>query len=116
MSVLKHQLLLRNIYTNRAVLDSLKEPLKVEGISKYAETASLWKKTFIFACIPILALCTFSVMIEEHPERPEFVKYSYLRIRKKKYPWGDGNKTLFHHPHYNALPDGYEESEESAKH
>lgn len=45
-------------------------------------------------------------------ERPPFRKYSYLYKRDKPFPWGDHNKSFFHNPKFNALPDGYEEIEE----
>ncbi|KAB0793693.1 hypothetical protein PPYR_13313 [Photinus pyralis] len=72
----------------------------------------IYKRIFFLLCVPavaVTAVCTFCD--KEEPERPEFVKYSYLRLRTKRYPWGDGNKTFFHNPRTNALPDGYEDEE-----
>ena len=34
---------------------------------------------------------------------------AWLDLCPQKFPWGDGNHSLFHNGHVNALPDGYEE-------
>lgn len=82
-----------------------------------AKTTSLWKNISLFAAIPGVLFVAYNAYsteqehlkhIAEHG-RPEFVEYSHLRIRSKPFPWGDGNHSLFHNPHTNALPDGYED-------
>ncbi|XP_063707220.1 cytochrome c oxidase subunit 6A2, mitochondrial [Culicoides brevitarsis] len=74
--------------------------------------SKMWRNMFFFVGIPAVALCFVNCYLDHknHPhQRPEFIKYEYLRVRTKRFPWGDGNKSLFHNPHVNALPDGYEE-------
>ncbi|XP_062511979.1 cytochrome c oxidase subunit 6A, mitochondrial-like [Corticium candelabrum] len=77
-----------------------------------------WKKISFFVVVPALAYCTYNAYakekehekhIEEHGRH--FIAYPHLRIRTKPFPWGDGNHSLFHNSHSNALPEGYEESE-----
>merc|ERR1711997_721524 len=78
-----------------------------------------WKTVFIVVGIPAIILGhvkAFYPYFYPTPEtdphkRPDFVEYDYLHIRTKKFPWGDGNHSLFHNRHMNALPDGYETEE-----
>jgi cytochrome c oxidase subunit 6a len=77
----------------------------------------LWKILSFLVALPGVGVCLINATIKEkeekeHHVRPEFVPYSHLRLRSKKFPWGDGNHTLFHNPHVNALPEGYEEVDE----
>ena len=81
------------------------------------KTMGTWRAISLFVAVPGCLLCAYSAMqkekahphpIEEHGRDP-FLPYPHLRIRAKPFPWGDGNHSLFHNPHTNALPDGYEE-------
>ncbi|XP_046680139.1 cytochrome c oxidase subunit 6A, mitochondrial-like isoform X1 [Homalodisca vitripennis] len=71
----------------------------------------LWKNLALFVGIPAVALCminTYLTTKEEDHTPPEFHAYEHMRVRTKRFPWGDGNHSLFHNPHANALPSGYE--------
>ncbi|KAK4307049.1 hypothetical protein Pmani_021163 [Petrolisthes manimaculis] len=69
--------------------------------------ARQWKLVSILVAFPAIGLGMFNAFAGgAHHERPEFIPYEHLRIRTKRFPWGDGQKTLFHNPHLNALPDG----------
>ena len=76
------------------------------------KSAIIWKRMSIFVVIPVITWGIYNTILMEkehnsHP-REEFMPYEHLRIRKKAFPWKDGNHTLFHNSDTNALPDGYE--------
>ena len=88
-----------------------------EEESHALKTARTWRNISLFVALPGMALMAYNSFskemahlkhVEEHG-RPEFVPYVHLRLRNKLWPWGDGNHSLVHNPHTNALPEGYEE-------
>jgi len=80
---------------------------------EHANKSSRMWKILSFTLVPVsIGICMVNAYYMEiddhHKARPPFVPYEHLRIRRKPFPWGDGNHSFFHNPLKNALPDGYE--------
>ncbi|KAF7284598.1 cytochrome c oxidase subunit 6A2, mitochondrial-like [Rhynchophorus ferrugineus] len=105
-----------NHAVKRFIQTSARRSVQVEGPSAVSGIHEggykLWQKLSIFVALPSIALCAVNCYLahQQHAghSRPEFVKYEYLAVRTKRFPWRDGNHGLIHNPHTNALPTGYE--------
>lgn len=100
----------------RRTLSTFAKELEEEEVHA-AKTKITWRRISLFVAIPGMTLTAYNSIskeaahhkhVEEHG-RPGFTPYAHLRLRNKLWPWGDGNHSLIHNHHINALPDGYEE-------
>ncbi|KAJ8938893.1 hypothetical protein NQ318_023210 [Aromia moschata] len=108
-----------NSFTKRLHHQKTRKPCPVPGSGHLPKDGSykIYKLLTFFVGIPAIAVAGINTYQSKQSrksecERPPFVKYEYLRRRTKRFPWGDGNKSFFHNPEVNPLPDGYEEPEE----
>uniref|UniRef100_A0A2K6DDU4 Cytochrome c oxidase polypeptide VIa n=1 Tax=Macaca nemestrina TaxID=9545 RepID=A0A2K6DDU4_MACNE len=69
----------------------------LSGAHGEEESARVWKTLTFFVALPGVAVSMLNVYLKSH------------HGETKPFPWGDGNHTLFHNPHVNPLPTGYEE-------
>ncbi|XP_038560301.1 cytochrome c oxidase subunit 6A, mitochondrial [Micropterus salmoides] len=96
----------------RSSLTQSRRQLSAAAAAGHGEQAAkTWKILTFVVALPGVAVCMLNMFLKEQNhshEQPEFVPYPHLRIRTKRFPWGDGTKSLFHNAHVNALPDGYE--------
>eukprot|EP00066_Takifugu_rubripes_P008450 XP_003974636.1 PREDICTED: cytochrome c oxidase subunit 6A, mitochondrial [Takifugu rubripes] len=99
----------------RSALTQSRRQFSAAAAEHGEHSAKTWKILSFVVALPGVGVCMLNMFLKEQShshEQPEFVPYSHLRIRSKRFPWGDGNKSLFHNSHVNALPDGYEGHDE----
>ncbi|XP_076859471.1 cytochrome c oxidase subunit 6A1, mitochondrial [Brachyhypopomus gauderio] len=93
----------------------LPQSRRLSAVAHAEDGAKTWKILTFVVALPGVGVCMLNAFLKSQHhshDQPEFVPYPHLRIRSKRFPWGDGVKTLFHNSHVNALPDGYEGHEE----
>lgn len=55
--------------------------------------------------LPIITLLSLYVMGGEVAHKGTCREYEYMRRRTKRFPWGEGNKSLYHNDETNFLPE-----------
>ncbi|KAJ2447581.1 Cytochrome c oxidase subunit 6A1, mitochondrial [Coemansia sp. RSA 2440] len=75
-------------------------------------TIETWRKISLFVALPACAIVGYVSLKEEfehihHVEHdpPTFTAYPYLHVRKRKFPYGDGDHTPFWNPIMNPEPE-----------
>ncbi|KAJ2020858.1 Cytochrome c oxidase subunit 6A1, mitochondrial [Coemansia sp. S85] len=80
--------------------------------NKCLASVETWRKISLFVAVPSVVIFSYVATKEEldhihHLEHdpPKFVAYPYLRIRRRKLPYGDGDHTPFSNPLVNPDPE-----------
>jgi len=86
---------------------------KVAEETHAKSTMTTWKRISLFVALPVVSYLTWKnvIAVESHHEEREYFPWPHLRIRNKPFPWGDGDRTLFHNPLTNPVPGSGEEVE-----
>ncbi|XP_050435632.1 cytochrome c oxidase subunit 6A2, mitochondrial-like [Adelges cooleyi] len=103
----------------RAVIEEqfTKEKLNEFNKPEVLQGVKMWKNFTFYLALPGCLLASIYCIgahleHEKHVKRSEFVPYEHLRIRTRRFPWGNGDQTFFHNPKLNATSQGYEVDEE----
>lgn len=68
------------------------------------DTWKRYKYIFFLFCLPLIIIQAMRALSHEMPHKGECRDYEYMRLRSKRFPWGQGEKSLFHNDHTNHLP------------
>ncbi|XP_055618009.1 cytochrome c oxidase subunit 6A2, mitochondrial-like [Toxorhynchites rutilus septentrionalis] len=108
MSLVNH--ILRRAISQTTARNSAAASSSADTAQKGGGGRKLFMMLSLFVAFPAVGLCMVNAYLQpDDHERPEFVPYEHMRIRTKRFPWGEGTKSLFHNPRTNALPTGYED-------
>jgi hypothetical protein len=81
-----------NVLLNSAVRQGGRQQQKRLGSqwtnAPQTQPSSIWKNVSLALGLPLAALCVYIVASTEHDHK-DVPAYSYIRIRKKSFPWGD---------------------------
>ncbi|EPS36780.1 hypothetical protein H072_9574 [Dactylellina haptotyla CBS 200.50] len=103
---------LRRTYVSQSGSTFTKERDAVKAHA--AQSSELWRKLSLYVAIPALIISSINAynLWNEHweheshaPPMEERPQYPYLNIRNKKFPFGDGNKTLFWNDNVNYVKE-----------
>ncbi|KAJ2808781.1 hypothetical protein H4R20_000639 [Coemansia guatemalensis] len=74
--------------------------------------AETWRKISLYVAMPLCLIFGYVAVTDEmehihHLEHdpPTFVAYPYMHVRKCKFPFGDGEHTIFWNPLVNPDPE-----------